>query len=145
MQVLTFTFQHSTFALPIEAVSEVIRIPEVTILPGAPPGLTGLINLRGRMIPIVDPRFYLDFDTSRNLGHVIVVTKDGELMGLGVEQVEGIVDISVHEGVPDMVDEELQPLIYGYFPSQGDFVFTWHTYGPFLLWDFMSSGKEMQS
>jgi purine-binding chemotaxis protein CheW len=145
MQVLTFIFQHSPFALPIEAVAEVIRTPDLTVLPGSPPGLAGLINLRGRMIPIVDPRGYLGFDTSPTLRHVIIVTKEDELMGLGVEEVESIVETAVQEGVPDMVDEALQPLIYGYFERQGEFVFTWHAYGPFLLWDFMSSSKEMRS
>ncbi|MCL5014905.1 MAG: chemotaxis protein CheW [Firmicutes bacterium] len=145
MQVLTFAFQESTFALPIEGVAEVIRTPSLTLLPGAPPGLAGLINLRGRMIPVVDPRFYLGHDASRPLRHVIVVMGEGELMGLGVEEVEGIVETPVPKGVPDIVEGRLSPLIYGYFQWGGKFVFTWHAYGPFLLWDFMDSSGEMLS
>src|SRR5207302_8825504 len=43
-------------ALPISAVREIVRVPEITSVPSAPDLIEGVINLRGKIIPVMDLR-----------------------------------------------------------------------------------------
>ena len=50
-------------ALPLERVERVERMASLTPLPGAPPGVVGALNVRGRVLPVVDPRPRLGLPT----------------------------------------------------------------------------------
>ncbi len=56
LQVVGFRIGRETFGLPISMVREIVRVPEITSVPNAPDYIEGVINLRGRIIPIVDLR-----------------------------------------------------------------------------------------
>jgi purine-binding chemotaxis protein CheW len=56
IQVVGFRIGRETFGLPISIVREIVRVPEITSVPNAPDYIEGVINLRGRIIPIVDLR-----------------------------------------------------------------------------------------
>lgn len=56
MEVLRFQLAGATYALPVEHVREIVRAVAVTPLPGAPPVVVGLINLRGLLVPVMDLR-----------------------------------------------------------------------------------------
>jgi purine-binding chemotaxis protein CheW len=56
LQVVGFRIGRETFGLPIAMVREIVRVPEITSVPNAPEYIEGVINLRGRIIPIVDLR-----------------------------------------------------------------------------------------
>ena len=56
LQVVGFRIGRETFGLPISIVREIVRVPEITSVPNAPDYIEGVINLRGRIIPIVDLR-----------------------------------------------------------------------------------------
>ena len=53
---LTFKLGRQEFGLELTRVREILALPEVTQLPLAPPYLRGVINLRGRVIPVIDLR-----------------------------------------------------------------------------------------
>ena len=54
LQVVGFRIGRETFGLPIAMVREIVRVPEITSVPNAPEYIEGVINLRGRIIPVVD-------------------------------------------------------------------------------------------
>src|SRR5271168_4206513 len=56
---LTFRISGRPYALPAEDVAEVILMPRVARLPHSPKSLMGLANLRGTVIPLIDPRAML--------------------------------------------------------------------------------------
>ncbi len=56
LQVVGFRIGRETFGLPIAMVREIVRVPEITSVPNAPNYIEGVINLRGRIIPVVDLR-----------------------------------------------------------------------------------------
>jgi purine-binding chemotaxis protein CheW len=56
LQLVGFRIGRETFGLPISIVREIVRVPEITSVPNAPEYIEGVINLRGRIIPIVDLR-----------------------------------------------------------------------------------------
>ncbi|MGC2769546.1 MAG: chemotaxis protein CheW, partial [Candidatus Acidiferrum sp.] len=56
LQIVGFRIGRETFGLPISIVREIVRVPEITSIPNAPDYIEGVINLRGRIIPVVDLR-----------------------------------------------------------------------------------------
>lgn len=57
--VVTFRVGRQSYGLPLDAVLQVVRLPALTVVPGAPPQLAGLLNLRGSFVPVLDGRALL--------------------------------------------------------------------------------------
>src|SRR5437868_11395203 len=56
LQLVGFRIGKETFGVPIGLVHEIVRVPEITAVPDAPDYVEGVINLRGKIISIVDLR-----------------------------------------------------------------------------------------
>ena len=87
---LTFQLDGQPYAAPLAQVSEVIRIGEVTPVPGAAADLLGVRHLRGRVVPVLDGRRRLglppregDDDSVR----VVMLSHAGHVVGLRVDAV----------------------------------------------------------
>jgi purine-binding chemotaxis protein CheW len=85
-------------ALPVEDIVEVLRMVAPTPLPDAPPWMSGVINVRGRVIPLVDlqrrlggPRLEPEVSTS-----IIVVGAGREAAGLMVDEVVEVLALPSH-------------------------------------------------
>ncbi|MVA12183.1 chemotaxis protein [Agrobacterium vitis] len=96
-QFLIFQLGEENYGLPIGSVDEVIRVPgEITRMPGAPAFVMGVINLRGKAVPLIDQRRRFDAPTSAQTAQAraIVVT-------LGILQAGFVVDaVSEVKAVP---------------------------------------------
>ena len=55
LQIVGFRVGRETYGVPITAVHEIVRVPEITAVPDAPDYLEGVINLRGKIVSIVYP------------------------------------------------------------------------------------------
>src|SRR5438045_9380122 len=55
-QVVGFRIGKETYGVRIAAVREIVRVPEITAVPSAPDLIEGVINLRGKIIPVMDLR-----------------------------------------------------------------------------------------
>lgn len=78
LQVVGFRIGRETFGLPIAMVREIVRVPEITSVPNAPAYIEGVINLRGRIIPVVDLRKrFGDKSPESNKRNRIVVAEIG--------------------------------------------------------------------
>ena len=65
LRFLVFRLDDDEFALPIEAVDEVARVPDqITRLPKTPKFLEGVVNLRGEVLPVIDQRRRFDMPPS---------------------------------------------------------------------------------
>ncbi len=53
-QYLSFTIAGTDYGLPILAVKEILQHEEPTAVPGVPPSIRGVINVRGQVVPVVD-------------------------------------------------------------------------------------------
>ena len=56
MRALLLPVGADRYALDLTRICEVVRGPELTSLPGAPPGVLGVMNLRGEVVPVLDTR-----------------------------------------------------------------------------------------
>lgn len=79
-----FQIGAETFGLPIAAVREIIRVPEITAVPNVPDHIQGVINLRGKIVPVIDLPKKFGADTSERSAknRVVVVEIDGRPLGL---------------------------------------------------------------
>ncbi|MEZ5558472.1 MAG: chemotaxis protein CheW [Pseudomonadales bacterium] len=77
---------------PMGEISEVLKVPRVTALPGVKNWILGIANVRGRLIPIIDMHQYLDMAPTLPMAQwrVLVVERDLLVAGLLVEQSLGI-------------------------------------------------------
>lgn len=100
---VAMTVAGETYGLDIAAVHTVITPPPVTRVPQAPPFVKGVINLRGRILPVIDlrARFGLPPLASDRERHtrIVVVEADGLSAGLLVDSVSEVLSLP-----PDAVD-----------------------------------------
>lgn len=88
LQLVSFFIGKQEFALPIIAIQEVIRFIAPTKLPEAPPFLAGIVNLRGRVTPLVSLRVLLDMTDDGQADRFIIVCRHkGLQVGLMVTAV----------------------------------------------------------
>jgi purine-binding chemotaxis protein CheW len=104
---LTFVLGTESYGVPVLKVREIIRFVNPTPMPQLPPHVRGVINLRGKVVPIVDLRlkFGMPADTEGERVCIIVVqikTADGcwKATGMVVDGVEEVVQIPGHEIEP---------------------------------------------
>ena len=97
---LTFTLGRESYGLPVLSVREIIRLCPITPVPRMPAYIRGVINLRGKVVPILDLRakFQLACDADSERACIIVVQvgappTGGTLMGAIVDAVEEVVQL----------------------------------------------------
>ncbi len=98
---LTFLLAEEEYGLEILKVREIIGIMDITKVPQTPDFLEGVINLRGKVIPVVDLRSKFNLPRSEyNDQTCIIVVDVGVLMGIIVDTVQEVRDIPAGEIEP---------------------------------------------
>jgi len=103
---LTFTLGGGAFGIPILKVREIIRLLDITPIPRMPEYVRGVINLRGKIVPVIDLRMKLGLpDTTmgtRTCIIVVYVAMAGatKLMGMIVDALEEVYQITAEEIEP---------------------------------------------
>jgi purine-binding chemotaxis protein CheW len=89
VQLITFMLGDERYALPIELVYEILRVTPITRVPHAPRAVRGLMNVRGRLLPVVDVRLLLDLPPAGidKDARVVTVQVRGRNLGLLVDRV----------------------------------------------------------
>jgi purine-binding chemotaxis protein CheW len=92
---VTFFLGREEFGLPILRSREIVRVAEITRIPEAPPHVRGVLNLRGRVVPVVELRTRLGLPLAplTSQSRVIMVEAHGRLFGLLVDRVARIAKI----------------------------------------------------
>lgn len=107
LQLVSFHIGAEEFGLDILRVQEINRMVEITRVPNSPRFVSGVINLRGRVIPIVDlrERFGLARKENDKNTRIIVVELKGRVVGFVVDSVQEVLRIprSITEPPPPMV------------------------------------------
>jgi purine-binding chemotaxis protein CheW len=85
MRALLLRVHGEWYGLPLGEVREVVQDPELTRLPLAPPGLLGVFNLRGQVVPLVDTGALLGVAPLAKRSYVAVAILDRALVGLAVD------------------------------------------------------------
>lgn len=107
LQLVTFEVANEEFAVDILAVQEINRMMELTRVPQSPREVEGVINLRGKIIPVMDLRtkFGMPGAERTEANRIIVVEVHKKVIGFIVDRVHEVLRISseVVDPAPAMV------------------------------------------
>ncbi|MBU1039474.1 MAG: chemotaxis protein CheW [Proteobacteria bacterium] len=107
LQMVIFTIAHEDFGVEILKVQEIIRTLEITRVPQAPAFVEGVINLRGKVIPVIDlrRRFGIESKPHDKDTRILVIEINGMIVGFVVDSVTEVLRIpaSTVEPPPSIV------------------------------------------
>lgn len=106
-----FSLHGLSYGIDAIAVKEIFSLPELAIAIDAPEDVVGLLNLRGKLVPVMDlnRRFGYPFQEYKLSDSVIVIEQEGELLGIVVNQVREVISIDA---------EAIENTIYTRHPSR---------------------------
>ena len=125
---LTFVLERQGYGIDVLKIREIIRMIDITAVPQMPAYVRGVINLRGKIIPVIDLRLRFGFDEAKSTEQtciVVVLAKlpDGKSlqMGMVVDGVEEVVNIAAAdiEETPDFGAEISTDCILGMAKIKG--------------------------
>lgn len=96
---LTFYIESQLYAIPSSQVVEIIRMQPITFMPNMPPFVKGIINLRGKIVPLIDlcMKFGKPDSEYNDRTSIIVVDAEELNVGLIVEAVNDVTDITENQ------------------------------------------------
>ena len=99
---LTFSLGKEEYGIEIRFVTEIIGIQPITDLPDTPVFVKGVVNLRGKVIPVIDVRLRFNFSEKEYTDRtcIVVVTIRGMTLGLIVDSVSEVIDIAANQIEP---------------------------------------------
>jgi purine-binding chemotaxis protein CheW len=101
-QLVSFHLDNEEYGVEVLKVREIIRMVTITSMPNTPNYVEGIINLRGKVIPIISmrKRFGLMEIEKNNQTRVIIMDVAGELLGFTVDAVSEVIRVSASEIQP---------------------------------------------
>jgi purine-binding chemotaxis protein CheW len=96
LHIVGFQVGRETYGVPITSLHEIVRVPEITAVPDAPDYLEGVINLRGKIVSVMDlrKRFGEKEVALKKYNRILVVEHAGRLAGLIVDSASEVLKIS---------------------------------------------------
>lgn len=123
-QIVVFRLGESRCALPLTAVDKVIRAVQVTPLPQAPEIVSGVINLAGKVIPVINVhrRFQLEERDLQLDDRFIIAHTSRRTVALVADSVSGYQELGDRQMIP--VEESLSfaPFLRGVAKIEGDII-----------------------
>lgn len=120
---LTFELANEAYGIEILKVREIIGMMDITQVPRMPHHVRGVINLRGKVIPVIDLRLKFDMSETEQTSEtcIIVVDVRGNQMGLQVDKVSEVLDIngSEIEDAPEVGSSVDNSFIHGMGKAKG--------------------------
>ena len=102
IQLVSFMLADEEYGVEVLKVREIIRMPTITKMPNVPQHVEGIINLRGKVIPIISMRRRFNQMESENSSHTRIIIMDvcGSLTGFTVDSVSEVIRIHSSEIQP---------------------------------------------
>lgn len=112
-QIVAFALGSETYGVDIAAVREIIPIRKIVPVPRAPDFVEGIINLRGRVIPVLDLREQFGFQKVQGDPNqrIVLAEDNGESIGVIVDSVSAVMRVPEEEIEPPasvLVDKDTE-------------------------------------
>jgi purine-binding chemotaxis protein CheW len=108
------------FAVPMDAVAEVGRLPGCTRVPGTPAWLAGVVNWRGRTLGVIDLRTLLGLPAEEGAhgardARLVILFAGQVQVGLRTDRVDGVLDVDLDDLEPTLMTmgEDARSLLRG--------------------------------
>jgi purine-binding chemotaxis protein CheW len=116
-QLVTFRLEDESYGINVMHVQEVLRVTEIAPVPGAPPYVLGIINLRGNVVTVIDTRsrFGLPPGDIGEASRVVIIESEMQVVGILVDSVAEVVELrgSEIDSAPNIGNEESSKFIQG--------------------------------
>ena len=109
LHIVGFRIGRETFGVPIALVHEIVRVPDITAVPDSPDYVEGVINLRGKIVSVVDlrKRFGEKQISPNKKNRILVAEVEGKMVGLIVDAASEVIKIPDNEvDLPPSVFDE---------------------------------------
>lgn len=117
IQWVTFRLGDEMYGINVMQVQEVLRLPEIAPVPGAPGYVIGIINLRGNVVTVIDlrNRFGLPSTEPDDASRIVIIEAEDQVIGILVDSVAEVVELrsSDIETAPNVGNEESARYIQG--------------------------------
>ena len=117
LQWVTFRLDNETYGINVMQVQEVLRYTEIAPVPGAPPYVLGIINLRGNVVTVIDTRlrFGLSQTETNDQTRIVIIETENQVVGILVDAVAELVYLrqSEIETTPNVGNDETAKFIQG--------------------------------
>ncbi|HEY1263855.1 MAG TPA: chemotaxis protein CheW [Terriglobales bacterium] len=102
LHIVGFQVGRETYGVAITSLQEIVRVPEITAVPDAPDYMEGVINLRGKIVSVIDlrKRFGGQQVTLAKRNRILVVEHKGKLCGLIVDSATEVLKIPASDVEP---------------------------------------------
>lgn len=111
LRLVTFELSGEEFGVDIMQVSEVIPVPRITRIPQAPECVKGLINLRGKILVVVDLNKRLEFSSKEtdSLSRIIIVEVKDIVLGMLVNSAKEVMSLPLSsiQPPPEMIKSKI--------------------------------------
>lgn len=106
IRLLTFYTGGEGYAADISAVTNIIDIPEITFVPMLPDYIKGIINLRGKVVPVIDIAVRFSGSAEQYDSHscIIVFTVRGSSVGFLIKDIGDVIDVA-----PEQISDTHDP------------------------------------
>jgi len=124
LQWVTFRLDEEKYGINVMAVQEVLKVTEITQVPGAPDFVLGIINLRGNVVTVIDTRsrFGLEPCDVTDNTRVVVIESEKQVIGILVDSVAEVVYLKASEidDAPNVGNDESAQFIQGVSNRDGE-------------------------
>ncbi len=102
LHIVGFRVGRESYGVPITSLHEIVRVPEITAVPDSPEFMEGVINLRGKIVSVIDLRKRLGETeiVTRRTNRILVVEHRGRLSGLIVDSASEVLKIAAADVEP---------------------------------------------
>ncbi len=121
---VTFMLDNEKYCIDVMQAQEVLHMSEITPVPGAPPYVIGIINLRGNVVTVIDTRkrFGLPSKDPDEISRIVIVKIRDCYLGMLVDSVADVVDLRHDEieSAPNVGNRASSQFIQGVASLQGE-------------------------
>lgn len=125
-QLVVFCLDSESYGIDIFRVNEIIRLREITPIPRTGHHIRGLVNLRGKTIPVVDlhARFSIPSKEDSDSTRIIVVESDQGNVGIVVDEVKEVITLELDqiEQTPALVASVSTEFVRGVAKQDGHLI-----------------------
>src|SRR3546814_10045088 len=99
IRIVVFELSEYRYAIPMADAREFARVPSIVPLPKAPVVVEGVVNIRGKVVPVLDirKRFRLPEKRAHPMDHLVIAHADRRLVALRVDRVLGVEDVDAKD------------------------------------------------
>lgn len=122
---LSFFLGATNYAIEGHHVTEINKVPQITFVPNVPEWVSGVTNLRGDILSVIDMRSFLGLKATEitDKNRLIVIRNNNSSITTGaiVDEVKGLIEIPVSKiaNLPDFyLEEKLKPFFKGVYKNQ---------------------------